>query len=75
MERRNFSTQFKQQITRECTETGNASLVARKYDLNANMVHRWIKQVNQAGGKMPLQVSLLLRTLLFDFPPKQIIIQ
>ena len=46
MERRNFSAQFKQQIVRECSETGNVSLVARKHDLNANMVHRWIRQVN-----------------------------
>ncbi|MDQ0191545.1 transposase-like protein, partial [Alicyclobacillus cycloheptanicus] len=27
MERRNFSVQFKQQIVRECSETGNVSLV------------------------------------------------
>lgn len=53
MERRNFSAQFKQQIVRECAEIGNASLVARKHDLNANMVRRWIKQVNEAGGKLP----------------------
>lgn len=52
MERRNFSAQFKQQVVRECTETGNVSLVARKHDLNANMVHRWIKQVNQNDGKV-----------------------
>lgn len=30
MERRNFSAQFKQQVVRECAETGNVSLVARK---------------------------------------------
>ena len=53
MERRNFSAQFKQQIVRECSETGNVSLVARKHDLNANMVHRWIRQVNEVGGKTP----------------------
>ena len=51
MERRNFSAQFKQQIVRECSETGNIALVARKHDLNANMVRRWIKQVNGIGGK------------------------
>lgn len=51
MKRRSFSAQFKQQIIRECSETGNVSLVARKYDLNANMVRRWVKQVNGDGGK------------------------
>lgn len=46
MERRNFSAQFKQQIVRECQETGNVSLVCRKHDLNAmlqrqvNCLHR-----------------------------------
>ena len=53
MERRNFSAQFKQQIVRECSETGNVSLVARKHDLNANMVHRWIRQVNGMAKTSP----------------------
>jgi transposase len=53
MERRNFSTQFKQQIVRECQETGNVSLVCRKHELNVNMVRRWVKQASQSGGKMP----------------------
>ena len=51
MERRNFSSQFKQQIVQECSETSNIALVARKHDLNANMVRRWIKQFNGVGGK------------------------
>ena len=53
MERRNFSAQFKRQIVQECSETGNVNLVARKHDLNANMVRRWVKQVNEIGGKTP----------------------
>ncbi|QSO45469.1 transposase [Alicyclobacillus mengziensis] len=54
MERRNFSAQFKQQIVRECSETGNVTLVARKHALNANMVRRWIRQFNEVvGGKTP----------------------
>lgn len=53
MERRNFSAQFKQQIVQECSETGNVNLVFRKHDLNANMVRRWVKQVNEVGGKTP----------------------
>ncbi len=32
-------------------------MVARKYDLNANMFHRWVKQVNQAGGKLPKKIK------------------
>ena len=52
MERRNYSTQFKQQVVRECQEIGNVSLVCRKHDLNANMVRRWMKQAGGGGGKL-----------------------
>ena len=51
MERRNFSAQFKQQIVQECLETGNVALIARKHDLNANMVRRWIREFKEIGGK------------------------
>jgi transposase-like protein len=38
MERRKFSIEFKQQIVRECLETGNISVVARRHDLRPNLV-------------------------------------
>lgn len=57
MQRRNFTPQFKQQIVRECSETGNISLVARKHDINSNLIRRWVKQVNQNDGKMPGSVK------------------
>ena len=63
MERRNFSAQFKQQIVLECSETGNVNLVARKHDLDANMVRRWVKQINEAGCKTPLKTRGQLTTL------------
>lgn len=53
MERRNFSLQVKQQIVKECQETGNVSLVCRKHELNPNMVRRWVKQAAENGGKLP----------------------
>jgi transposase len=49
MERRKFSAQFKQQIIRECNETGSPSIVARKHDLNANMVSRWARDFKKTG--------------------------
>lgn len=57
MERRKFTTQFKQQIVRECNETGNITLVARKHDINDNVIRRWVKQAEQNGGKMPGSVK------------------
>ncbi|MFX4300918.1 transposase [Alicyclobacillus tolerans] len=53
MERRKFTTQFKQQVVRECIETGNIALVSRKHDINTNVVRRWVKQAEQNGGKIP----------------------
>lgn len=52
MERRKYSTQFKQQIVNECAETSNVALVARKHELNVSIVRRWIRQANQDGGKI-----------------------
>lgn len=41
MTRTRHSKEFKLQVVKEATETGNKSLVARRYNLNANMVSRW----------------------------------
>jgi len=49
MERRKFSAQFKQQVIQECMETGSPSVVARKHDLNANMVGRWVREFKKTG--------------------------
>lgn len=57
MQRRNFSPQFKQQIIRECHETGNASLVARKHELNYNTLRRWINQARQNNGQFPGKIN------------------
>lgn len=50
MERRKFSAQFKQQVIQECMETGSPSVVARKHDLNANMVGRWVREFKNTGA-------------------------
>ncbi|MDQ0221459.1 transposase-like protein [Peribacillus cavernae] len=41
MKRTKHSKDFKLQVVKEATETGNKSLVARRYELNPNMVSRW----------------------------------
>ncbi|MFD0957769.1 transposase, partial [Virgibacillus alimentarius] len=38
------SKEFKIQVIKEALETGKPSVVARRYDLNANMVSRWIRE-------------------------------
>lgn len=44
MKRTKHSKDFKLQVVKEATETGNNSLVARRYELNPNMVSRWIRE-------------------------------
>lgn len=50
MERRKFSTEFKEQVVRECLETGNISIVARRHDLRPNLVSKWVRQHRQNSG-------------------------
>lgn len=53
MVRRKFSAQFKQQIIREIQDTGNINMVARKHELNANTLRRWVNQFKQSSGTLP----------------------
>jgi transposase-like protein len=43
MQRRKFSQEFKEKLIKEALEIGNASVVARKYDINPTVVNRWIR--------------------------------
>jgi transposase len=49
MVRRKFSAQFKQQVVKECLETGVIAAVARKHDLGANVVNRWVREYKNNG--------------------------
>jgi transposase len=44
MQRKKYSPEFKQQVVKEAMETGNSAVVARRYDLNTNMVARWVQE-------------------------------
>ena len=50
MQRKHYSPEFKQQIVKEALEVGNSSIVARKYDINNNMVGRWVRQSKNING-------------------------
>lgn len=51
MQRKKYSPEFKQQIIKEVLEVGNGSLVARKYDINQNIINRWVRQSRSNGTK------------------------
>src|SRR5690606_40353972 len=37
-------------IFRECQETGNVSLVARRHEISSNTIHTWIRKYRQQGS-------------------------
>jgi len=45
-----YDAEFKNQIIKEVRETGNATLVARKHDLVAGTVTRWVRESKQANN-------------------------
>lgn len=58
--RRKFSPEFKAMILKACKEPGNSIAgVAQKHQLNANLVHKWRRQVEQdaATDFIPLPVD------------------
>ncbi len=78
MKRRKFSQDFKDRLIKETLETGNASVVARKYDINPTVVNRWIRD-----GKIQPEKEIQTKALssyqylyqeptVLDSAPKQI---
>ncbi len=47
MKRTKHPQEFKVQVCKEAIETGNAALVARRYELSSNMVNRWVKEYKE----------------------------
>ena len=54
MEKQKYSNEFKEQILRECFDTGNVALVARKYEISPNTIHTWRKKQRQNGSAKTL---------------------
>lgn len=49
--RKQYSKEFKEKVVKEAIETGNATLVARQYDLNSNMLNRWVREFKNPRKK------------------------
>jgi len=61
MESKKFSDEFKEQVLKECRETGNTALVARKHNISPNTVHSWRKAVRKRGSVKQLPKESLQR--------------
>ncbi|MGG4147580.1 transposase [Paenibacillus algorifonticola] len=44
LKRNKHSKEFKLQVIKEALEIGNKAAVARRYEIAANMLHRWTKE-------------------------------
>ena len=62
MSQRKYSDEFKEQIIRECQETGNIAIVARRYEMSPNTIHTWIRKYRQRGSVKPLPRKEAART-------------
>jgi transposase len=70
-----YSVEFKQQVVRETLEPGaSVSLVARRHDINANVVFEW-KRLYRLGklalsdsGTLPTPLAQLLPVDVIDLP-------
>jgi len=49
MQRRKYTVEFKTQVIKEAIETGNCAAVARRYDINSNIVSRWVREAKNKG--------------------------
>jgi transposase len=47
MKRTHHPKEFKIQVCKEAIDTGNAAVVARRYELSSNMVNRWVKEYKE----------------------------
>lgn len=49
-----YSDEFKEQIVKECRETGNVNLVARRHEISPNTINSWVKKARERGNTKSL---------------------
>jgi transposase-like protein len=54
MEKQQYSDEFKEQVLKECIETGNVAIVARRHEISPNTIHTWRKAKRERGSVKPL---------------------
>ena len=60
--RRVYSTQFKAELIAACQQVGaSIAATAREHGMNANVLHRWLKEHRQCLHRAPAIRRMLLR--------------
>jgi transposase-like protein len=49
LQNKRYSDEFKEMIIKECQETGNVALVARRHEISANTIHTWLSKKRNNG--------------------------
>ncbi len=60
--------EFKKQVVKEALETGNSSLVGRKYNISPSIVARWVRAVKPDPMKKMTRKALQASTNLIEDP-------
>ncbi len=56
--RRRWSEEFKRRVVAEAAAPGaSAAAVARRYDLNANLLFNWKRRYGMSDGFLPVEIS------------------
>ncbi|MGI6684363.1 MAG: IS3 family transposase [Bacillota bacterium] len=50
MKNKQYSDEFKELIIKECQETGNVALVARRHEMSPNTIHTWLMKNRKNGS-------------------------
>ncbi|UNK20143.1 hypothetical protein MNQ98_09070 [Paenibacillus sp. N3/727] len=68
MTRNKHSIDFKRQVVKEAIETGNKAAVAGRYEIAANMLHRWVKEFVDLAVclRFFLRISLAFFVRMYD---------
>ena len=45
-----YTNEFKEMIIKECQETGNVALVARRHEMSPNTIHTWLSKLKKNGS-------------------------
>jgi transposase-like protein len=60
--------EFKKQVIKEALETGNSSLVGRKYNISPSIVARWVRAVKPDPMKKMTRKALHASSALIEDP-------
>lgn len=50
MKKKQYSDELKELIIKECQETGNVALVARRHEMSPNTIYTWLSKYRKNGS-------------------------